>query len=99
MIPIVTVDQIYSFDRDMLLNAILQKKGVNEDQFRKTVDALFSNIIQIVDNAGATDEHRAVNYLAVRYHEIYHRTQLIQDENYSFTAIHIRHSGLRNTRK
>jgi cyclic patellamide precursor peptide PatG len=99
MIPIVTVDQIYSFDRDRLLKAIPRKKGTDEDQFRKTVDALFNNIIQIADNAGATDEHTAINYLAVRYHEIYHRTQLMQDENYSFTAIHIRHSGLSNTRK
>jgi PatG C-terminal len=99
MIPIVMVDQIYTFDRDTLMKAIPRSKGINEDQFRKTTDALFNNIIQIADNAGARDEHRAINYLAVRYDEIYHRTQLMQDENYSFIAIDVRPSDLSGTRK
>ena len=90
MVPIVMVDQIYSFDRDALMKSIPKRKGESEDQFRKTADALFNHIIQIADNAGATDEHRALNYLAVRYDEIYHRTQLMQDENYSFTAVDVR---------
>ena len=76
MVPIIIVDQIYSFDRDALMKAIPQRKGVSEDQFKKTVDALFNRIIQIADNAGATDEHRAINYLAVRYDEIYHRNSI-----------------------
>jgi PatG C-terminal len=99
MVPIVMVDQIYSFDRDALMKAIPRRKGTSEDQFRKTADALFNHIIQIADNAGATDEHRALNYLAVRYDEIYHRTQLMQDENYSFTAVDVRPSRLSGTRK
>ena len=40
-----------------------------------------------------------MNYLAVRYDEIYHRTQPLQDENYSFTAIDVRLSRLSGTRK
>jgi PatG C-terminal len=99
MIPIVRVDQIYSFDRDALMKAIPKRKGVSEDQYRKTSDAVFNHIIKIADNAGATDEHRALNYLAVRYDEIYHRTQLMQDENYSFTAVEVRMSPLSGTRK
>ena len=66
---------------------------------KRLADALFNHIIQIADNAGATDEHRALNYLAVRYDEIYHRTQLLQDENYSFTAVEVRPSRLSGTRK
>lgn len=99
MVPIVAVDQIYSFDRDALLKAIPKRKGVSEDQFRKTANALFNHIIQIADNAGATDEHRALNYLAVRYDEIYYRTQKMQDENFSFTAVDIRISRLSGVRK
>lgn len=99
MVPIVMVDQIYSFDRDTLMKAIPKRKGESEDQFKKTADALFNHIIQIADNAGATDEHRALNYLAVRYDEIYHRTQLMQDDNYSFTAVDVRPSRLSGTRK
>jgi hypothetical protein len=99
MIPIVMVDQIYSFDRDTLMKAIPKRKGVNEDQARKTAGVLFNYIIQIADNAGTTDEHRALNYLAVRYDEIYHRTQLMQDENYSFNAVEVRSSRLSGARK
>jgi hypothetical protein len=99
MVPIVMVDQIYSFDRDTLMKAIPKRKGENEDQIKKTSNALLDHILQIADNAGSTDEHRAINYLAVRYDEIYHRTQLMQDENYSFTGIDVRPSRLSGTRK
>ena len=71
LIPIIAVDQIYSFDRDILMKAIPKRKGESDDQFKKTSEALFHNIIQITDNAGATDQHRAINYLAVRYDEKY----------------------------
>jgi hypothetical protein len=99
MVPIVAVDQIYSFDRDTLMKAIPKRKGESDDQFKKTSEAVFNSIIQITDNAGATDEHRAINYLAVRYDEIYNRTQLMQNENYSFTTIDVRPSTLSGTRK
>jgi PatG C-terminal len=99
VVPIVIVDQIYSFDRDALMKAIPKRKGASEDQFKKTADAVFNHIIQIADNAGATDEHRALNYLSVRYDEIYHRTQLLQDENYSFIGVEVRPSPLSGTRK
>jgi hypothetical protein len=99
MLPIVIVDQIYSFDRDTLMKSIRKQKGTKEDQFRKTSDAIFNYIIQIADNAGEIDEHRALNYLAVRYDEIYHRTQLLQDENYSFTGIEVRQSRLSGVEK
>jgi len=99
MIPIVYVDQIYSFDRDDLIKSIPKRKGENEDQMKKTSIAIFNHIVQIADNAGTTDEHRAINYLSVRYDEIYHRTQSMQDENYSFTAVDVRLSRLSGTRK
>jgi hypothetical protein len=99
LVPVVSVDQIYSFDRDILMKAIPKRKGTDENQFKKTADALFNHIIQIADNAGATDEHRALNYLSVRYDEVYHRTQLMQDENYSFTAVDVRPSRLSGARK
>jgi hypothetical protein len=101
VVPIVIVDQIYSFDRDTLMKAIPKRKekGTNEEQFRKTAEEVFNHLIQIADNAGAIDEHRALNYLAVRYDEIYHRTQLLQDENYSFTGIEVRPSLLSGTQK
>ena len=99
IVPIVNVDQIYSFDRDTLIKSIPKRKGMSDDQFKTTAHLVFNQITQIADNAGATDEHRALNYLAVRYDEIYHRTQLMQDENYSFSGIDVLPSRLSSTRK
>jgi PatG C-terminal len=98
-IPIVSVDQIYSFDRDTLMKAIPKRKGVKEDQFKTTAEAVFNRIAQMADNAGATDEHRALNYLAVRYDEIYNRTQLMEDENFTLASIDVRPSRLTGARK
>lgn len=98
MVPIVMVDQIYSFDRDALIKSIPKQKGVNETQFKKTANAVFNKIIQISDNTGITKEHIALNYLAVRYDEIYHRTQKLQEEDYSFTGVEVRRSSVSDTR-
>lgn len=99
MLPIVIVDQIYSFDKNELLRSIPRKEGMDEGQFKNTSSEIFTHIIQIADNAGATDEHRALNYLAVRYDEIYNRTQLMQDDDYSFTGVEVRQSRLSGSRK
>jgi hypothetical protein len=99
MLPIVHVDQIYSFDRNALLKSIPRRKGMSEDQFKKTTKALFDHINQIADNVGGIDEHRALNYLAVRYDAIYHTTQTMQDEKYLFIAVDVRPSRLSGARK
>ncbi|MDQ4032465.1 MAG: hypothetical protein M3332_09425, partial [Actinomycetota bacterium] len=64
LVPIVAFDQLYSFDRDELIRAIPLPKGHAEEKFRATAEELFDRITQMADNAGATDEHRALNYLA-----------------------------------
>jgi hypothetical protein len=98
MVPIVSVDQIYSFDRDTLFKAIPKQKGLNEAQSKKNFYALFDNIRQISDNTGAIDKHRVLNYLVVRYDEIYRRTQIMQQDNYSFTGIEVYPSPVSDTR-
>lgn len=99
MLPTVMVDQVYSFDRDELLKAIPRKNGVDEKQFKKTSSEMFNKIIQIADNAGSTDDHRALNYLAVRYDEIYNTTQRMQDDNYTLKRIEVHPSRLSGSRK
>ena len=44
---------------------------VEENLFRSAAEELVERVMQITDNAGASDEHRALNYLAVRYPVIY----------------------------
>src|SRR5574338_1425037 len=67
MVPIVAFDQIYSFDRDSLIKAIPKPEKAAAAQFGQAAEELFNRIMQLTDNAGATDEHRVLNYLAMRY--------------------------------
>jgi len=64
-VPVVAFDQLYSFDRDSLISAIPKPEGVSAKAFTATAGEVFDRIMQMADNAGATDEHRALNYLAV----------------------------------
>lgn len=102
MLPIVGFDVIYSFDRESLLSGIPRPASVpetEEEQFRAIAAELFDRISQIADNAGATDEHRALNYLAVRYPSIY--TQAVEEyhKNSSLTDVEVRPSRLSGARK
>ncbi|HKC62401.1 MAG TPA: hypothetical protein VKB86_02130 [Pyrinomonadaceae bacterium] len=101
MLPIVVFDQIYSFDRDALIKAIPRPETVaarQEKQFRTAAGELFDRIIQIADNAGTTDDHRAMNYLAVRYPAIYALATEANNRNSSLTAVEARPSTLSGTR-
>jgi hypothetical protein len=60
---------------------------------------LFERIMQMADNAGATDEHRALNYLAVRYPAIYATAAEAYGRSCSLTAVEARPSRLSSTRK
>jgi hypothetical protein len=99
MVPIVIFDQIYSFDRDALIKAIPRPKGVGAEQFAPAAEEVFDRIMQLTDNAGATDEHRALNYLAVRYHHIYAHTAEAFARNSSLSAVDVRRSPLSGVRK
>jgi len=101
MVPIVVFDQIYSFDRETFIKSIPRPKTVPEQeeaQFRSSAEELFDRIAQLADNAGATDEHRALNYLAVRYPEIYGTAAGRHRENSSLTAAEARPSRLSGVR-
>jgi len=102
MVPVVGFDQLYSFDRDELISAIPRAEELPEDQdeqFRTTSTELLDRIMQMADNAGATDEHRALNYLTVRYPAIYARTTEAHHAESSLTAVDVRPSRLSSTRK
>jgi PatG C-terminal len=98
MVPIVAFDQIYSFDVDALLQSIPRPERIPADQFAPAAEELFMRLIQMADNAGATDEHRALNYLAVRYPAIYATLAERQAQNASLTAVDVRLSRLSGVR-
>ncbi len=99
MIPIVIFDQIYTFSRESLIEAIPRPEGVDAQQFGAASRELFDRIMQMTDNAGATDEHRALNYLAVRYPAIYAKAAEEFAGNFSLSAVEVRPSPLSGTRK
>ena len=99
MVPIVAFDQIYSFDRDALIKAIPRPEKTTAKDFAPAAEELFDRIMQMADNAGATDEHRALNYLAVRYPAIYASAAEAFGRNASVTAVDVAPSPLSGTRK
>jgi PatG Domain len=98
MVPIVVFDQIYSFDRDMLIKAIPRPAKMAEQQFEAAAEEVFDPILQLVDNAGATDYHRALNYLAMRYPAIYSKTAEQFARDFALTAVETGSSPLSGTR-
>jgi PatG C-terminal len=99
MLPIVMFDQIYSFERDSLIQSIPKPEKGASKEFVPAAEELFDRIMQMADNAGATDEHRALNYLTVRYPAIYAKTAEAFARNASLTAVDVRISALSGTRK
>ena len=99
MVPIVFFDQIYSFDRDALIKSIPRPEKVTAKEFQPAAEELFDRIMQMTDNAGATDENRALNYLAVRYPAIYASVAEQFATNASLSAVEVRSSPLSAVRK
>ncbi len=101
MVPIMGFDQMYSFDLESLLEDLKEKRPekMSEEGLTETAKMLLNRIMQLADNAGSTDEHRALNYLAVRYDAIYTRTTEMHDKNFSLTGVEVGQSRLSGTRK
>jgi hypothetical protein len=99
MVPVVAFDQIYSFDRDSLVKAVPRPEKMTPEKFAPVAEELFTRIMQMADNAGATDEHRALNYLALRYPAIYAKTAEYYGKNCSLTGVEVRPSRLSGVRK
>ena len=104
LLPVVIVDVVYSFDRPTLIKAIPRtkpesgKKAAGED-FEMAAEEILDRVMQLADNAGATDEHRALNYLVVRYNRIYDAVARAHAQNESLSAVEVQHSRLSGSRK
>jgi hypothetical protein len=97
--PMVAFDQIYSFDTEGFLAAIPRPEGVAAKEFKQASEDIFRQICQIADNSGATDEHRALNYLTVRYPKIYERAAEQFAGSSSLTAVEVIPSRLSGVRR
>ena len=98
MVPIVAFDQIYSFDRDSLIKELPAPKGTKTKEYGEAAEELFDRIMLMTDNAGSTDGHRALNYLAVRYPAVYQTVADAFGRDSSLSAVDVQSSPLSGTR-
>jgi hypothetical protein len=98
VVPVVAFDQIYSFDREALIQAIPRPEKTSAEEFAPAAAELFDRMMQMTDNAGAADEHRALNYLAVRYPAIYAKAAECFAMNSSLTSVSVQPSPLSGAR-
>ena len=99
MVPIVVFNQLYAFDSEALIRSIPRPRRVLAARFRPTAEELFMRIVQLADNTGMTDAHRALNYLVVRYPAIYATAAEAHARNCALTAVEVLPSRLSGTRK
>lgn len=97
-LPVVTFDQLYSFDRAALL-AALPRPEEDAGTYDRSAGYVLDTIALMTDNAGATDEHRALNYLAVRYPGIYETTAQAHGRNQRLADIRVEPSPVSTTRR
>lgn len=98
MVPIVVFDQVYSFGRDTLIKAIPRPEKMAEDRFEATAREVIDRVMHVTDNAGATDDDRALNYLAMRYPGIYARVAEAHGQDFSLQRLEVRPSPVSSTR-
>jgi hypothetical protein len=99
MVPIVVFDQLYTFSGEALIGAIPRPRHVEEEKFAPAAREVFDRIMLMTDNAGSSDNHRALNYLSVRYPAIYAKAAEQFAKDFTLTAVETRASPLGLTRK
>lgn len=100
-VPIVMFDKLYSFTRKTLVDSIPLPDSVTDDQsahFRDVAGGVFDRIVNLADNAGGIDEHRALNYLVGRYPRIYAAVAEASERRASLSGIEVRPSPLSGVR-
>ncbi len=76
--PMVACDQVYTFTfeefaQDLTARAepFLKARKLDQDEFRTVADDIFRRITRSLENLGAQDGHRALNYLLVQHPGIF----------------------------
>jgi PatG C-terminal len=98
-LPVVRFDQLYSFDVDSLVESIAESKAADGKKTGAAAEEVFLKVMNMTENAGATDTHRALNYLAVRYPAIYLTTAAQFAKNFSLSAVEVGPSPLSGARR
>jgi fido (protein-threonine AMPylation protein) len=98
-VPIVSQVQVYSFDVEGLIKALPRPESMAPELFELAAEELFRRIVRLADNAGGTDEHRALNYLIARYPNVYVEVARAFARNAALSAVEVRPSPLSGRRQ
>jgi hypothetical protein len=96
-VPMVLVDHLYSLEYNNFMKSI-HPELVADEKFKAAALELFRRMMQIADNTGSTEKHRALNYLSVRYPAIYAKAAGEQERNFSLTSVEAVSSRLSDSR-
>ncbi|MBZ4415745.1 hypothetical protein [Myxococcus sp. RHSTA-1-4] len=115
-LPAVIVNRLYHFTAKGFSESIPLPTGISQmptgtakDQatasFRALVLAIFQDMLQLADNTGDAEKHRALNYVSLNYPDIYALKWQPSGPGSSglndllnFTGVEVRHSPLSNAR-
>jgi hypothetical protein len=94
IVPIVGVDQTYSFTRDEILKVMPKPQDADPEKFRTAASEMFDRLMSQSDNAGATDADRVLNYLTLTYPQLYATAARAFADNASFSSVEVGPSRL-----
>jgi len=97
-IPMVLIDHIFHHNHSAFVKSILSE-SISKEKFKAATEDMSRRMMQMAHNAGATDKHRALNYLAVRYSPIYARVAEELERNFLLTSVEAIPSRLSNNCK
>jgi PatG C-terminal len=99
VLPLVRFDQLYSFDVDSFVKSIPNSKEAPAKATNSATEEVLLRVLNMTENAGAADGHRALNYLAVRCPAIYTKTAEQFSKNCALSSVDVTASPLGGNRK
>ena len=107
-LPTVLCNQIYSFTFEQFVQQMLNALNPPSNISRDVISSMFKEMLNVADNAGETDEHRAINYITLRYPQVYRMAgdmlnvnggAVRPGESYTFTGIEAKPASVQGVRK
>jgi hypothetical protein len=97
-LPVVAPEQLLSFTLDEFIDALPRpepegEQPLDEQGYRAVARDLCLRLTRRAENRGITDEHRALNYVALRYPPVYHTTVQAYRDGKSLIGVDARHSS------
>jgi hypothetical protein len=94
-LPVVSVEHISSFRFTDFATNIASQAEIKVE----VAASIFGQFLQVTDNAGELDEHRAINYLALRYLDVYRHTARLLDDGWELTSVSAQPARVQGVRR